>query len=382
MQENSKIFFFCTAVFLWNVSAFSQTFRLQGQLSGWAIVTLDQSSMTQGGLRYIPGLSIGKEIKKKYTLDAEFSANIYASGLSHSFNDVETEGRIKPYRMWLRFSIPQFEARLGLQKINFGSATLLRPLMWFDRMDPRDPLQLTDGVYGFLVRYYFLNNTNVWLWGLYGNSKTKGWEMIPSDDRTMEYGGRIQWPLFTGEMAFTVHHRRMNLEKGILEHIPLGKGTAPENRFGVDGKWDVGVGVWFEGTLIQQDAEAIPFPYIRSVNIGADYTFGLRNGLHFLAEHFFIQAATKPFGSGEGYTFSAVSLNYPFGLLDNATAMLYYDWKSHDWYRFMSWQRMYDRWSIYTIAFWNPDYFQIYQNVTGTNIFAGKGFQCMIVINH
>ena len=57
----------------------------------------------------------------------------------------------------------------GLQKINFGSATMLRPLMWFDQVDPRDPLQLTDGVWGVLGRYYFLNNANIWLWGLYGN---------------------------------------------------------------------------------------------------------------------------------------------------------------------------------------------------------------------
>jgi len=56
--------------------------------------------------------------------------------------------------MWIRLSTKQFELRAGLQKINFGSATLLRPLMWFDKIDPRDPLQLTDGVYALLARYY------------------------------------------------------------------------------------------------------------------------------------------------------------------------------------------------------------------------------------
>ena len=69
----------------------------------------------------------------------------------------------------MRYSSDQFELRLGLQKINFGSASMLRPLMWFDQMDPRDPLHLTDGVWGLLARYYFLNNANIWLWGLYGN---------------------------------------------------------------------------------------------------------------------------------------------------------------------------------------------------------------------
>ena len=52
-----------------------------------------------------------------------------------------------PTAAWLRLSTSRFEARVGLQKINFGSATLFRPLMWFDSLDPRDPLQITDGVY-------------------------------------------------------------------------------------------------------------------------------------------------------------------------------------------------------------------------------------------
>lgn len=33
----------------------------------------------------------------------------------------------------------------------------------------REPSQLTDGVYGVLVKYYFQNNANLWAWGLIGN---------------------------------------------------------------------------------------------------------------------------------------------------------------------------------------------------------------------
>ena len=85
--------------------------------------------------------------------------------------------------------------RGGLQKINFGSANLLRPLMWFDQIDPRDPLQLTDGVWGILGRYYFLNNANIWVWGLIGNDQRKGWEVIPSVKNKPEFGFRVQMPI-------------------------------------------------------------------------------------------------------------------------------------------------------------------------------------------
>ena len=107
----------------------------------------------------------------------------------------------------MKFSGDQFEVRAGLQKINFGSASMLRPLMWFDQIDPRDPLQLTDGVYVLLGRYYFLNNANIWVWALYGNDSRKGWEQIPSLKKVPEFGGRLQLPVSHGELGTTYHYR-------------------------------------------------------------------------------------------------------------------------------------------------------------------------------
>ena len=72
-----------------------------------------------------------------------------------------TESFISPYRIWVRYQIKNWEFRLGLQKIDFGSAQLLRPIQWFNQIDPRDPLGLTNGVNGLLVRRYFKNNSNL-----------------------------------------------------------------------------------------------------------------------------------------------------------------------------------------------------------------------------
>ena len=45
-------------------------------------------------------------------------------------------------------------------------------------------LQITGGVDALLVRYYLLNNANLWLWGVRGRDETRGWELLPTTDGT------------------------------------------------------------------------------------------------------------------------------------------------------------------------------------------------------
>jgi hypothetical protein len=351
-------------------------------MSGWLTLSSDGAAKSQIGLRYIPNFSLTKSFQKEYALDAEISFNAFGSAQILSLDNIQTQGKVKPYRLWLRFSTAQFEARLGLQKINFGSALLLRPLMWFDRVDPNDPLQLTDGVYGLLFKYTFLNNANIWLWGLYGNDKPKGWETIPSQNKSVECGGRFQFPLLKGEMAFSSHHRRMDPSRSLDPQILLNEKNVAENRFSLDGRWDIGLGVWFEAVLIHQDFKSFPLKYLRDINLGLDYTFDLGRGLHLMGEQLIIEASEKALGKGKASKFSVASLDYPLGLLDRIKVMVFHDWENKDWYRFFTWQRMYDRWSFYLIGFWNPEHYQIYSSQTGKNLFAGKGFQLMVAFNH
>lgn len=361
---------------------FAQSLNFQGQVSGWTTINGRRLDQSQLGLRYLPELNVEKSLSRGFKLNAELALNAYGAGRFDGWNDLNTSGKVKPYRLWLRLASAQFEARLGLQKINFGSAALLRPLMWFDRVDPRDPLQLTDGVYALLLRYYFLNNANLWLWGLYGNDETKGWELIPSDRKKIEFGGRWQMPIARGELAISYHHRQVDLNKGLLGQIPLGNESVPEDRIGLDGKWDAVIGIWFEAAVVHQRIDLSPMKYQRWMTVGVDYTFSLGSGLNALLENFAHEAAEKAFGPGESIKFSALSLSYPIGLLDRITAMIYFDWKNENWYRFFNWQRSYDRWQVFLIGFWNPEKFQIYQTQGDRNLFAGKGGQVMVVFNH
>lgn len=359
---------------------FGQSITWQGQASSWVTLHPDPKLEGQIGLRYIPTISLQKGISTDYLLDAEIAFNGYGASYIRSIDDVDNGKKIKPYRLWIRFSSSQFEIRAGLQKINFGTATLLRPLMWFDRIDPRDPLQLTDGVYGILGRYFFLNNTNMWIWALYGNDKTRGWEKFPSLKKTPEFGGRMQLPVLTGELGITYHHRKADLKnQNILLVIENG---IPEDRFAIDGKWDVGIGIWFESVLIHQDLSTDQLKYKRFINLGIDYTFNLGNGLNAMTEYFRLDLSSKPFHTGQPISFSALSANYPIGLLDNLNTIIYYDWDNKDLYRFLNVQRRYDNWSFYLMGFWNPEKFQIYQNRDQNNLFTGKGLQIMVVFNH
>jgi len=365
-----------------HANVLSWTFGHKGLFSLWAMTSFQKSSKPQLGLRYIPEFTLARQLSESITLDTEVSVHAFGTALFEEIDTVQTDGDIKPYRMWLRFSLSQFEARIGLQKINFGSAALLRPLMWFDRLDPRDPLQLTDGVYSLLLRYYFVNNTNVWLWGLYGNEETKGWEVLPTQKDSVEYGGRLQIPLLTGEIAMTYHHRRADIQKTSV--LPLAPGThiAPENRYALDGKWDVEIGLWFEGTLIHQQNELLPLPWQRALNFGLDYTFDIGNGFYLLGEHFNLTRTQEAFSSGDDINFSAILLRYPLGLLDEITGIFYYDWENEELYRLLSWQRTYDKWRINVIGFWNPEGFQIHPSASGNNPFVGKGFQVTIIFNY
>jgi len=357
------------------------TFKLKGQADAYSGLKFTNPVQWQTGVRFIPSVSIEKQWKNNLKFDSEISFNSF---LDYTFTGWEKNGSgsgIKPYRLWLRLSSERFELRAGLQKINFGSATMLRPLMWFDRMDPRDPLQLTDGVYGLLGRYYFQNNANVWLWILWGNDKTKGWETVPSARKIPEFGGRTQFPVPKGELALSYHHRTADLG-AIINPVNIhGAATFPEDRLGIDGKWDIGVGLWGEYTLIHSSLDSAYFQqWSKLFTLGIDYTFNLGNGLYLATEFFRISNANKIAEPGVSRSFSLLTVNYPIGT-NKIGGIIYYNLTDNSWYRFINLQRQSDNWTYYLFLFWNPDKIALYNTGDNNILFSGKGIQLMAVFN-
>ena len=363
------------------LNAQDSIFKFKGQADGYAGLNFGKPLKVQTGIRFLPSLSIGKNINSNLKFDSEISFDSYLDYQYAGSGNDASDLKIKPYRLWIRLSTERFELRAGLQKINFGSASSLRPLMWFDHLDPRDPLQLTDGVYGLLGRYYFQNNANAWLWVLWGNDKTMGWETIPTVGKIPEFGGRMQFPVPKGEIAVSYNHRTANLA-GVLNPAEIHGATSyPEDKIGLDGKWDIGPGVWAEYSLTHSSPDSAYFqPWTKLFTLGIDYTFSLGNGLYMASEFFRYSTAGKIFIPGVNQTFSSLTVNYPIGI-NKIGSIIYYNWTDNSWYRFINLQRQSDNWTFYLFLFWNPEKFAIYNNISGNNMFSGKGIQFMAVFN-
>ena len=371
----------------------------RGQLSGWTHWERGEWSNRFGG-RYIPELSWsgmrlgGMELDAEVALKGRMNGVGRVNGAFHS--SVKGWGE---YRLWGRISGDQYEVRIGLQKINFGSATLLRPLMWFDRIDPRDPLGLTGGVWAMLGRYYLLNNANFWLWTVRGNDNPGGGSLLPSEEGGWEIGGRGQVPAGPGEIGVTVHTRKIDpdnlfpgaifgelLEEGSLQETVLNKTELEvaeepfrEWRLGLDGRWDWEIGIWLEGMVAHQDAPQPLYRYLQMITVGADYTLPVGSGLHVLGEHLVSGYGGELLGGEEVRHISAFSASYSPGMLDRLMAVGYCDWEEETMARYVSWGRIYNDWSFYLNGFWNSADAAF---ASGSASGAGKGIQWMVVFNH
>lgn len=356
------------------------TLNFKGQLSVYTHINPDNKLPWWSGGRYIPQLNYEYGLSANQLIDFEASANLYGNAGLKPFDSASTNGDIKPYRIWARYSTNQLEIRAGLQKINFGSASMLRPLMWFDQIDPRDPLKLTDGVCGLLARYYFLNNMNVWLWGLYGNGNLKGWEFLNSEKKIPEFGGRFQTPLPKGEAGFAYHHRIADCSNLSDSTIMFDRVT--ENRFGFDAKFDIVMGLWMEASWSRFKENIGMYSNLEIINLGMDYTFGLGNGLTVIYEQLVASYDENAFEFKNTTTFSLLNLSYPVGIFDHISAIIYYDWSNKKSYNFLTWQKQFNKFTFFLMGYINPKKYNIPTQGANEILYAGSGIQLMMVFNH
>ena len=380
MQRSIHILFVCLLLSLPSIAIAQDSLSFKGQASAWMNYNGGNDLPVYMGARYIPQLNYNLPLKDDHKIDFEASININGTAGFNPFDSLQATGRTKPYRLWARYSTQQFEIRAGLQKINFGSASLLRPLMWFDQVDPRDPLKLTDGVWGVLGRYYFLNNSTIWLWGLYGNNKPRGWEPFGTNNHYPEAGGRIQIPVPAGEAALSYNYRIADTRN--IGGIVPANSKVGENKFGFDIKLDLVVGLWLEGSWVTKNKELGMFTNQEILNAGIDYTFGIGNGLYVIYEQLVAANDEKPFSFQNTSSFSLMSLSYPVGVFDNISGIVYYDWKNNKSYNFLNWQKQLNKITLYFMGYWNPKSYNIPAQGNGQNLFAGRGVQIMLVLNH
>ncbi len=289
-------------------------------------------------MEWVPEISLSMNLDNEITLQGEYSMQGRFSNIWQ--NEAHTADiTAESYRYWLRLSSPNTELRAGLQRLNFGTAQILRPLQWFDRINPLDINEETKGVEALLFRYYFLNNSNIWVWGLLADAETKDMELLPSEKGKIELGGRIQLPLPYAETGITFHHRELAGLTPAKNH---------EYRMGMDLRLDASLGIWFESSASHfTSATNLPLENQISGTAGVDYTFNLGNGLYSMLEtnltYYSTSEQDKLLNSS---AMSALMLDYPLGLLDKLTLLFMYDYKAGKSLPSVVYRRVYDHLSI------------------------------------
>ena len=219
------------------------------------------------------------------------------------------------------------------------------------------------------------DRATIWAWCLYGNDDPKGYEILPTASGSPEFGGRFQYPVLDGELAATLHYRE-------VDGSSLSMPEYAENRFALDGRWDIGVGLWFEASFQHQDAALLPFEWIKMATIGLDYTFGIGSGLYLLCEHMGTAASAEVAGWDEEMHVSAFLLNYPLGFMDNLSAIGYYTWDQQKYGQYLNWQRTYDMLVFSLGVFYYPEYRATNMVANQLASYGGYGGEIMVIFNY
>ena len=342
------------------------SYDLRGQASLFhASAFMGSLENSPSTLRYIPQLrlDLGNEENTRLGLDA--ALDVFASARGDSI--IEPDADI--YRLTLRYDTPSTQIRLGLQKINFGPARMLRVLQWFDQLDPRDPLALSPGVWAALGRYYFERGGNLRVWLMADAPDLERSYLEDPDSWPWDTGARLEYPLPAGTLGLTLHSMDISQVSGVTE-----------NRFAVDARIDAIAGLWSELMFARTNEPTHEWDKV-SAMVGVDYTFGIGNGLYMaleLATSF--QGRLSEDMPWQARTL-ALSANYTLGLSDGLTAYLYrVDMPILDaqLIPMLGWQHTSGNWLLYLALYDMPE-------LMGGRMLAlpaGTGIQLNVAFNH
>jgi hypothetical protein len=346
--------------------------NFQTQISLFGLLNPTNAVVVNTGARVIPQLDYLRDFSDDRRISAEVSANVNLNAdMGPSY--LKFAGSMGLYRAWARFSTQRNEIRAGLQQLNFGSASLLRPLQWFDGLNPTDPLRLTNGVWGVLDRIYFENNATLWLWGLYGNTDKRVWDLTGHSANRPELGFRFQQPVPSGEVALSLNYRTVEAVVGTVSRYE-------ETKIGLDGKWDVGPGLWFEDSFTATSLASPLHVGWNSLTIGSDLTPEGLDGLSFTFEHMLNSTYSTEMRLSNTSNLSALSATWPINIFNRLSGIVLYSWEANYWFRYLTWSADFDRSSFYVIGFWNPNLSTSVLSL-GSGYFSKYGFQLMYVLH-
>ncbi|MEA3287998.1 MAG: hypothetical protein U9Q77_11585 [Candidatus Marinimicrobia bacterium] len=339
---------------------------IRGQISLIHASSFDGSfDHSPSTLRYIPQLRLDHQVTDRIRLGFDGALELFANAQGDSL----TRSDYDFYRLTLRYDSPATQIRLGLQKINFGPARMLRVLQWFDQLDPRDPLALSPGVWAAMGRYYFENGMNLRLWTMTDAPNTWRDIMSTPSEKPWDTGGRLEYPLPAGTFGITMHSLDVWNASGIKE-----------NRLAGDFRMDVVIGIWSEAMFSRVELPSTKIDIITTM-AGIDYTFVLGNGLYVALEMLSSNQGSLTNEMQWQVRSLALMSTYTLSLEDGLTAYLYAI-QSPDletqYMPMLGWQHNRGNWLFYLALYDMPE------TIRGGAMAlpAGTGLQLNIAFNH
>ncbi|MFL2983588.1 MAG: hypothetical protein ACJZ12_04275 [Candidatus Neomarinimicrobiota bacterium] len=318
----------------------------------------DGWSHYESKISYLPTLSIKKDFSNNAMLDIEWAYRINRDYIGESlYSNVE-----KQHRLWLRYSNEKIEARIGLQKIVFAPAQILRPLSWFDTFDVKDPTGQTNGINALKLKWFPSNHLAIWSW------------LIKNDIDTLSYGGRTEVSSSFGEIGLTIHADPSNSEQIVGQ--PGISINSPHERFAIDYRYDGFIGLWNETAFIQSKKSKI----IMS-SIGFDYTLPLGNGIYLMGETMLLTNKNEI----KNQNYSAFMASMPIGIMHAFMCISQIDWTEEKIYHYIRWSSTFDKYSLNCILSLNPkrNQYNIPENILTKSIAGfGAGIQFMFIYYH
>ncbi|MFH1850852.1 MAG: hypothetical protein ABIA75_00755, partial [Candidatus Neomarinimicrobiota bacterium] len=223
--------------------------------------------------------------------------------------------------------------------------------------------QYTAGVSGLRLRYDCASNAGIWLWGVY--DKFEFDQLIDDVEQHPQYGGRLVIPLGPGELAFAYNQSSEQVFK---------------KNFGIDGTWDIGVGLWFEMGLTNTESFD-DYDWLSQLTLGTDYTFGIGNGITVTGEYFLVDYSEVILGNDDQTGMFGVMGTYPVSIMDNLSLISIYYPDGDLFYNYYSWQRTWDNWLIQVGAYLLKGAESFFLNPTMGTV-GTMGLQLNLVFNH
>ncbi len=364
-----RVFLF--VLFISNTNIIAQIHDVKGQMWG-SLLRGDDPPIGRSNYEqswgYIPTVSYKKDLTNNNFIDLEWAhkfGKIYAG--DYSIGNLDS-----PYRLWFRYSSDRIEARLGLQKISFGPAVILRSLSWFDTIDIKDPTGQTDAVEAFRLRIFPSNSIGLWLWS------------INNAQDTLSFGGRTELSINAGELGFTYHRDQSALPQNIGQS-PLYISSAHQ-RIAFDYRYDGYVGFWIEtaGILSKSQNNVDPNRFTL-FTAGVDYTIPIGPGVLVMVENMNIREFSTVTDSSKTHNYTAFMASLPVNMLVQLMFISQVDWDNNSVYNFLRCGITYDRFSVNLILSSSPkrsDYDIAEEYLPKTASGFGIGAQIMLVYNH